>query len=1377
MATELGSLAVSLSLNADSFNGTISQVNQKMKAMGNELKAVQAKGKDFEQSIEGLKQKQDILQRSFDASSVKLQEQRRRYDELVASGKATEAQLNRAANEVNKAQAEYNKLERQLKQVSDELDKQTNKWNQAGQSLESIGGRLQSIGGKLTGIGTTLTASVTAPIVAMGAASVKTAMDFEAQMDRVGAIAGATAEDMQALTDTALELGASTSKSASEVAMGMENMAAMGFTANEIMAAMPGIISAAEASGADMAQTADVVSAALNIWGLEASETSRIADVLAQTANQSAADITDMQYALKYAGPPAAALGVSMEELSASIGIMTNAGMKGEQAGTTLRSALLSLLDPSEENSKLMSKMGIEITDAQGNFVGLANLVDNLTKSMEGQTDTQKAATLASLVGTEAVSGMLSLMAAGPAEIEKMTSALKNSGGASAEAAAKMKDNLKGTLDELMGTIETAAINIGTALSPAIEKIAEVIQKLVEKFQNLSPFMQGLSIMIAGIAAAIGPVILAVGLFANSIGSIMTVLAPVVTAIGEAGGLLAALTGPIGIVIGAIALLGGAFALAWTQSEEFRTSVTEVFTTVKDVITTAFGTVKDFLVGQFTEIKSQWDSVGPQFGEAVANVFNAIKAVVEFVMPAVLFIVDMAWTAIKQVISGAIDIIMGVIKVFSGLFTGDFSRMWEGIKQIFLGAIDLIIGWMTLTFVGGLKTLLTNFAKAGLGLLKGMWDDIAKAFTSGISSVQGFVSNFVTKTHGFFKNLMNGAINIFVNAWRQAATYWQTFTNIITNIVKSLYSSVISLIKALVSGFLNIFSTLKTTVSTIFTAVKEKILSTLKSINLIQIGKDIISGLINGIGSMLSNLWEKIKSIGEGIPSTIKKILGIKSPSRVMMQVGKDTVDGLVLGLSENQKYVDSAMSKITKRMLNITKQYSDDEKKITSDAKAEIAKINERATQDIEKIERNAKEKKRKLTQDELIKIERIEENAAEKIVSIQENAQAKKAKLLQQEQKEKLEMIENFIENKKSLEELNSIQEAAIWQKSVGLFKAGTEERIKAQNAYKDALEVVNSEIVSINEKYQGEMQRINDDLKNQEEQKNKEYNDALNNRIQTLTNFAGLFEAFKTEVTTTGTELLGNLQSQVDGFKLWQSEIDKLASKGIDGALLEELRAMGPDAVGQIQALNTLTEPELQKYSDLYREKSALAREQAITELSGMKTDTEMKIDELRKAANAKLDTLKIEWTSKIRALTSATSTELSSLQQIGIDAGTGLLNGLASMEGPLITKATEIANAIKSTIQSALDIHSPSRVMRGFGINIGQGLVLGMDDMVGKVAGAAQRLATTVSGNVATSTATSNSYDYSKNFAPSIQIYTRDSGDKAMERTLRRLAYQF
>jgi len=190
------------------------------------------------------------------------------------------------------------------------------------ESERKLSGFGKAIGGMATVFAGLATVGVGALTVGLGK-SVSMFSDFDTEMRKAGAISGATTEQFEAMKQAAIELGGKTSKSASEVAVAMTELAAKGFDANEVMKAMPGIISAAEASGEDLALAADTVSSALNIWGIEASESSRIADVLAQSANTSAAGIDDLGYVLKYAGAPAAALGISLEEVAAAAGIMT----------------------------------------------------------------------------------------------------------------------------------------------------------------------------------------------------------------------------------------------------------------------------------------------------------------------------------------------------------------------------------------------------------------------------------------------------------------------------------------------------------------------------------------------------------------------------------------------------------------------------------------------------------------------------------------------------------------------------------------------------------------------------------------------------------------------------------------------------------------------------------------------------------------------------------------------------------------------------------------------------------------------------------------------------------------------------------------------
>lgn len=518
MAEEIGSMIVRVGLDGADFDKGQKNLLQKMNLVKSEMKASQSQFGKYGNSLDALKSKQAILGKQYALQGQQVQTLKKKYDELAkAHGAESEAAL-KAGSNLNRATAYYNNLGRNLNETSKKLDTLNSKWHKASQGMTTFSKNMGSTGNKMDEFGRNMALSVTAPVAGLAGAAVKTGMTFDKEMSKVQAISGATSDELKAMRDQAIQLGSSTSKSSTEVAAGMKELSAAGFTAIEVMGAIPGVISASEASGADMAQTAEVMASTLNIFSMEASKAGKVADILAKTANISAADITDMQYALKYAGPPAAALGIGLEELSGSIGILTNAGMKGEQAGTTLRGALLALLNPSEANSKMMETMGIAITDAEGNFVGLSKLVENLSESMEGQTETQKAATLASLVGTEAVSGMLSLMSAGPKEIDKMTKSLENSAGSSAEAAKIMKDNFAGAMDELLGTLESIGIQVSDVMTPAIRDVTEWLTNMGDKFSALSPEAKKTIIILGLVAAGIAPITLGMAALFKSIG-------------------------------------------------------------------------------------------------------------------------------------------------------------------------------------------------------------------------------------------------------------------------------------------------------------------------------------------------------------------------------------------------------------------------------------------------------------------------------------------------------------------------------------------------------------------------------------------------------------------------------------------------------------------------------------------------------------------------------------------------------------------------------------------------------------------------------------------------------------------------------------------
>ncbi|HDT6656259.1 TPA: phage tail tape measure protein [Staphylococcus aureus] len=475
---------------------------------------------------DNLSKSNDKIESSYAKTNTKLKQTEKEFNDLNNTIKNHSANVAKAETAVNKEKAALNNLERSIDKASSEM-KTFNKEQMIAQShfgklasqADVMSKKFSSIGDKMTSLGRTMTMGVSTPITLGLGAALKTSADFEGQMSRVGAIAQASSKDLKSMSNQAVDLGAKTSKSANEVAKGMEELAALGFNAKQTMEAMPGVISAAEASGAEMATTATVMASAINSFGLKASDANHVADLLARSANDSAADIQYMGDALKYAGTPAKALGVSIEDTSAAIEVLSNSGLEGSQAGTALRASFIRLANPSKSTAKEMKKLGIHLSDAKGEFVGMGELIRQFQDNMKGMTREQKLATVATIVGTEAASGFLALIEAGPDKINNYSKSLKNSNGESKKAADLMKDNLKGALEQLGGAFESLAIEVGKDLTPMIRAGAEGLTKLVDGFTHLPGWVRKASVGLAIFGASIGPAVLAGGLLIRAVGS------------------------------------------------------------------------------------------------------------------------------------------------------------------------------------------------------------------------------------------------------------------------------------------------------------------------------------------------------------------------------------------------------------------------------------------------------------------------------------------------------------------------------------------------------------------------------------------------------------------------------------------------------------------------------------------------------------------------------------------------------------------------------------------------------------------------------------------------------------------------------------------
>ncbi len=525
MAGTIKGIIVEIGGDTSGLQKALKNVNSATSSLSKELRGVNSLLKLDPSNTELLSQKQTILAKNIKETADKL--------DLL---KSAQEEADRKISQGTKISEEnYRNLQREIINTENKLKTlqlEASNWTKAGVKIEEFGNKVTNISSKIDNLGNTFTTKLTLPVLAIGTAAITSGNDFEAQMSRVQAIAGATEEELKALTDQAVKLGAETSFSASEAAAGMENLASAGFTTSEIMEAMPGLLDLAASSGAELATASEIAASAIRGFGLEASQSGHVADVFAEASARTNAQVEDMGEAMKYIAPVANTMGLKIEEVSAAIGIMSDAGIKGSQAGTSLRGALTRLTKPTDKMVDVMNDLGISFYDNEGKMKSLKDMIAMLEKATKGLTDEEEQYALTTLFGTESLSGMLSLIDRGPDELEDMTKSFENCDGAAEDMANTMLDNAKGALESLSGSLESAGIAIQQALSPKIKDLAKWIQGLVDDFNNLSEEEKQNIVQTGLLVAAIGPAISILGKLGNGIGSTIKALGTFSQAIG-----------------------------------------------------------------------------------------------------------------------------------------------------------------------------------------------------------------------------------------------------------------------------------------------------------------------------------------------------------------------------------------------------------------------------------------------------------------------------------------------------------------------------------------------------------------------------------------------------------------------------------------------------------------------------------------------------------------------------------------------------------------------------------------------------------------------------------------------------------------------------
>lgn len=353
---------------------------------------------------------------------------------------------------------------------------------------------LDAVGGAFTQAG--LAATVGVGLI------VKTSADFEEQMSRVAATGAEARASLDGLREAAMQAGPAVGRSATEAAQGVEDLLKAGVSAADVQGGgLAGALTLAAAGVMEVGDAAETAATAMTQFGLSGKEVPHIADLLAAGAGKAQGEVSDMAMALKQSGLVASQFGLSIEETVGTLTAFASAGLLGSDAGTSFRTMLLRLGNPSGEAAEQMQELGIAAYDSQGKFVGIAAVAEQLKTRLSGLTQAQRDQALATIFGSDAIRAANVLFTQGADGINQWVDATNEAGFASEVAATKM-DNLKGDLSKLGATIQSAFIGAGEGSQGPLRGLVKNVTGLVEAFSKLpAPLQQG-AVMVAGVGGA-----------------------------------------------------------------------------------------------------------------------------------------------------------------------------------------------------------------------------------------------------------------------------------------------------------------------------------------------------------------------------------------------------------------------------------------------------------------------------------------------------------------------------------------------------------------------------------------------------------------------------------------------------------------------------------------------------------------------------------------------------------------------------------------------------------------------------------------------------------------------------------------------------------
>ena len=840
--------------------GDTTKLQTALKGVNTEIGNTQSELRDVEKLLkldpgntELLTQKQRLLSDAVKETKEKLE-----------TLKTAAEQANTALANGDISQSQYDALQREIvetEQKLKDLEEQANQSSVALQKISATGEKLQSVGNSISNVGTKLL-PVTGAVTAMGTAAVTTAANFESAMSQVAAVSGATGSDLDALSEKAREMGSKTKFSASEAAEAMNYMAMAGWKTEDMLSGIEGVMNLAAASGEDLATTSDIVTDALTAFGLTANDSGHFADILAAASSNANTNVSLMGETFKYVAPVAGALGYSAEDTAEAIGLMANSGIKGSQAGTALRTIMNKLQGDITLSGSAFGEMTVQTTNADGSMRSLNEILGDCRSAFSQMSESEQAAAASTLVGTEAMSGFLSLMNAAPGDIDKLNTAITNCDGTAQSMADTMNDNLAGQLTILKSQLEELAISFGEVLMPVIKDIVAGLQTFVDWLNGMDEGTRKVVMTVALFAAALGPVLIVVGKVISAVGTIMTIVPKLAGVINAVKGAFAALNAvmlanPIVLIIAAIAALVAAFIYLWNTNEELRQFWIDLWENIKEVAIQVWEALKTFFI-------ETWNAIV----QTAQTIWNGLKDFFTNVITAIQTFITNAWNTIKNVIT---TIMTGIQTVF--------TTIWNAIKTVIT------------TVINGIKTTITT-----------VWNGIKTTITTVVNAIKTTVSTAFNTMWNGIKSTVSGIYNTIKDGFNNAVDF-------IKNLASSAFNWGVDIINGIVNGIKSCIGKVKDAVSNVAETIKSYLHFSVPDVGPLTDFEswmpDFMEGLAEGIDGSRGLVQKAVKGVASDMvlsPSVATdglSAMGAGAFGRGTSAVSADGISGIVSAIRD----------------------------------------------------------------------------------------------------------------------------------------------------------------------------------------------------------------------------------------------------------------------------------------------------------------------------------------------------------------------------------------------------------------------------------------------------------------------------------------------